>query len=57
MKRDGAASLCCKSVFKSDSREERRAGFTQRMAQLINARERAKGICGAQGSPGGGEPL
>jgi hypothetical protein len=36
------ASVNCQNIFKSTSIPERKAAFTQKMAELINQQEKAK---------------
>ena len=49
MERRNADSLHCKSIFKGDSTRQRRADLTLKLAELINAQERAKQISTASG--------
>lgn len=44
MEQKNAVDLHCKSIFKSDSSQKRRENFTKKLAELINAQERAKQV-------------
>lgn len=44
MEHGKAAAPHCKSIFKGDSSQQRKEGFTRKLAELINAQERAKNI-------------
>lgn len=44
MEQRNTADLHCKSIFKGDSSQQRREDLTKKLAELINAQERAKQI-------------